>query len=307
MVPVSIIIPTYNRAALLVRAIHSVLRQSYRDFELIIVDDCSSDRTREIVSAICDRRIRFIRREQNGSAAAARNTGIRAAAGELVCFLDDDDEYVPEFLEKVTSAFSQAGPDVGFCWCGIEIVRDAPNGEVVTKQQVWQPGRESKRWFLLQSPGSGAGFAARRSALMHAGLFDERLMKLEDNELYYRLACGARYIVIPETLVRIHAHEGVKLTTYDGGMAAASEYVFEKHCEAIRADADLLWSYRYKLGWMQYHAGNRRRGRYHLVRALRQRPGSPKVWVAFVCMELLGRRAAGVHGAVSRVRKAVMQ
>lgn len=93
----SVVIPTYNRAALLRVAIQSVLDQEYVDFELIIMDDGSTDNTKEIVDSFSDRRIRYVY-QQNGELSAARNTGVKNALGEYLCFLDDDDVYLPNHL-----------------------------------------------------------------------------------------------------------------------------------------------------------------------------------------------------------------
>lgn len=100
MPAVSVIIPTYNRAKLLPQALDSVLSQTYQDFETIVVDDGSSDNTAEVVSQY--KQIRYIRQENRGTA-AARNKGILEARGELIAFLDSDDVWLPEMLEKTVS------------------------------------------------------------------------------------------------------------------------------------------------------------------------------------------------------------
>jgi len=99
---VSVIIPTYNRAHLLDRAIRSVLDQTYQDFELIVVDDGSSDPTAEVIATFADPRIYYLRHEKNRGAAAARNTGIEASQGDYVAFLDSDCEWLPKKLLKET-------------------------------------------------------------------------------------------------------------------------------------------------------------------------------------------------------------
>ncbi len=95
---VSVIIPTYNRAHVLGRAIRSVLDQTYQDFELIVVDDGSSDHTGEVVATFADPRIHYLRHEKNRGAAAARNTAIKTAQGEYIASLDSHDEWLPEKL-----------------------------------------------------------------------------------------------------------------------------------------------------------------------------------------------------------------
>ena len=87
------IIPTYNRAALVKRAIQSVLNQTFQDFEIIVVDDSSVDNTEEVVKGFRDDRIRYIRHPNNKGLPAGRNTGIKVASGEYIAFLDDDDEW----------------------------------------------------------------------------------------------------------------------------------------------------------------------------------------------------------------------
>ena len=108
---VSVVIPTYNRAELLKRAIESVLGQTYQDFELIVVDDASMDNTEEMMKDFSDERIRYIRLKQNsGTSAVPRNTGIKSAKGEYIACHDDDSEWLPQKLEKQVKAFEVAHP-----------------------------------------------------------------------------------------------------------------------------------------------------------------------------------------------------
>ena len=92
---VSVVIPTYNRACLLGRAIQCVLNQSFQDIEVIVVDDASQDNSADIVNSLDDSRIKYLRHEKNRGGSSARNTGIKAARGEYIAFLDDDDEWMP--------------------------------------------------------------------------------------------------------------------------------------------------------------------------------------------------------------------
>jgi glycosyltransferase involved in cell wall biosynthesis len=102
---VSVIIPTYNRAFLIVRTIDSVIQQSYKNLEIIIVDDASNDNTKEIIQNIKDNRIRYIRHENNLGGSKARNTGIDAAKGDYIAFLDSDDRWFPNKIKSQISAF----------------------------------------------------------------------------------------------------------------------------------------------------------------------------------------------------------
>ena len=99
VVAVSVILPVYNRSGSLADSMRSVLSQSYRDLELIVVDDASTEDLRPIVDSVNDPRVRYIRRERNGGASAARNTGLAAAQGRFIGFQDSDDLWLPNKLQ----------------------------------------------------------------------------------------------------------------------------------------------------------------------------------------------------------------
>src|ERR1700737_4457090 len=118
MPKVSVIIPTYNRAELLRSAIISVLTQIFQDFEVIVVDDASRDNTQNVVHSFNDRRIRYIRNGMNKGDAVARNVGITNSSCEYIAFLDDDDEWLPEKLEKQINLLENSSPNVGVVHTG---------------------------------------------------------------------------------------------------------------------------------------------------------------------------------------------
>jgi glycosyltransferase involved in cell wall biosynthesis len=112
-VQVSVILPTYNRSHSLIAACTSVLTQSFKDLELIVVDDGSVEDVESLVKSLADPRVRFIRRQRNGGAAAARNTGLAEATGEYIAFQDSDDLWLPNKLEKQMKLLSSLPPGVG--------------------------------------------------------------------------------------------------------------------------------------------------------------------------------------------------
>lgn len=127
---VSVVIPAYNRAGLIGRAIDSVLHQTHGNLELIVVDDASTDNTGEVVESIGDARIRYIRCERNAGASAARNTGIAAAAGRFVAFLDSDDIWMPEKLAGQLAAIQACNePDRAVCYT--QVIVDSGSSRVV--------------------------------------------------------------------------------------------------------------------------------------------------------------------------------
>ena len=129
---VTVVIPTYNRGDLLPRAVNSVLAQTYSDFELILVDDCSFDNTQDVIHDFEDPRIRSIRHEVNRGAAATRNTGIAHARGEYIAYLDDDDECTSNRLADQV-ALLDSGPDIGMVYGWIEEINDATGARRVPR------------------------------------------------------------------------------------------------------------------------------------------------------------------------------
>ncbi len=181
---VSVIIPTYNRYKILKEAIDSVLAQEYEDFELIVVDDGSTDDTSQLLKSY-GKQILAIQRK-NGGVSAARNTGIRASSGELIAFLDSDDLWMPGKLSVQTNFFHQH-----------------PQSLICQTEEIWvrngirvNPKRKHKKLsgmifdsslaLCLVSPSA---VMIRRSLLDDVGLFDEHLPACEDYDLWLRIAC----------------------------------------------------------------------------------------------------------------------
>jgi glycosyltransferase involved in cell wall biosynthesis len=135
---VSVIIPTYNRAPLLGRCINSVLAQTYREFELLIIDDHSTDNTEEIVHSFNDPRIRYIKQTKNGGVSAARNAGISTAKGDFIAFNDDDDEWLPNKLERQIQIFQQSKMEkLGLVFCGMTRISLDGREELSFKKSGW--------------------------------------------------------------------------------------------------------------------------------------------------------------------------
>src|SRR4030066_2069221 len=136
---VSVIIPTYNRARFIERAIRSVLNQTYQNFEIIVVDDASTDDTEERVRRLLPngRRLKYVRHDINRGAGAARDTGIKNAAGEYIALLDSDDEWLPEKLEKQLQVFKESRDEkLGLVYCGVVLIKDNQKvGERLSKEK----------------------------------------------------------------------------------------------------------------------------------------------------------------------------
>jgi glycosyltransferase involved in cell wall biosynthesis len=203
---VAVIIPVYNREESILRAVDSVVQQSFADFELLVVDDGSTDRTVATVASNCrDPRLRILRHSTNQGAAAARNTAIRATQAEFVAFLDSDDEWVADKLERQIDYLKTAQPDVLMCCTGYWSVRMRSNEVLTRVPRVGKSWRHTLHGGCNLSPGSTA--LVRRQAFEMHGLFDERLRRLEDWDWLLRYTAQHDLIVMREPLARIHVSE----------------------------------------------------------------------------------------------------
>jgi glycosyltransferase involved in cell wall biosynthesis len=196
---VSVIIPTFNRAQLLSRAIDSVLGQSFCDFELIVADDGSTDSTRGLLETFRGRLVTLLL--AHGGVSAARNAGIRASSGELVAFLDSDDEWLPEKLSRQVALYD--GHDEGFV-CHTEEIWHRNGREVRQKKIHRKQGGKFFERALERCLISPSSVMISRSLLDRVGWFDENLPAAEDYDLWLRVTAFHEVHFIPEPLVIKH-------------------------------------------------------------------------------------------------------
>ena len=135
---VSIIIPTYNRADVITRALNSVLAQTETNYEVIIVDDASTDETKQIIESYLDPRIRYLRHDKNKYAAAARNTGMEKATGQYIAFLDSDDEWVPTKLHAQLQIMDSRDDSWGCIYSGARIYKKSKKKKSITKARKFE-------------------------------------------------------------------------------------------------------------------------------------------------------------------------
>lgn len=202
---VSVIIPAFNAAWCIDRAIDSVMEQDYRPLELVVVDDGSTDETPGLLDARQDHRIRVVH-QRNRGLSGARNTGIRQARGEYLAFLDADDWWLPGKLEAQVELL-QRQPETGFCSVATRVVDGEGNEVNLWRCPEWQ-GDFLQALFLQPAAvaGSGSGVMVRRSLFDNTGLFDESLKSLEDIDMWMRLAAVSPYACIGEPLAVILKH-----------------------------------------------------------------------------------------------------
>jgi glycosyltransferase involved in cell wall biosynthesis len=202
---VSVIIPTRNRACYVGGAVASVLRQSFGDTEVLVIDDASEDNTAEVVGAFCDARIRYIRHPKSRGGSATRNTGIRNAVAPLIAFLDDDDEWLPQKLERQVSLLESTSNDVGCVFTSLDIM----DKDLRKKLRVRVAHcRGDLRQTLLDGNvvGTTSTILMRKSCLDKVGLFDEDLPSMQDYDLWLRIAQVYKFECIEDPLVRYRVH-----------------------------------------------------------------------------------------------------
>ena len=201
---ISVIIPAYNYAHYLPAAIESVLRQNYPAFELLVVDDGSTDNTAEVVARYNEPVRRVF--QKNAGLPAARNTGIRHAKFPLVCFLDADDAFAPGLLHKAVNALASLPASFAIVAFRTQLM-DADGKLLPTKTLAGHRGEEIRgRDIILKSRYGTTGLLARREIFEPCGWFDETLRSSEDRDMWIRLATHHRIFLHGERLALIRRH-----------------------------------------------------------------------------------------------------
>jgi glycosyltransferase involved in cell wall biosynthesis len=194
---VSVIIPTYNRAAWVMEAVASVLAQTYRDFELFVVDDGSTDGTPAALASLGGE-IKVLRQEERQGVSAARNLGARASAGDWLAFLDSDDLWLPDKLARQVE-YLQANPDLVICQTGETWIRNGvrvnpPEAARKVSGDIFLPS-------LARCLVSPSAVMLHRRLFEEMGGFDENLPAAEDYDLWLRIAWRHPVGLVPESLV----------------------------------------------------------------------------------------------------------
>lgn len=290
---VSIILPTYNRAHTLLRAVNSVLNQEYREIELIVVDDASTDGSAALLDTLTDARLRIIRHKNNKGVAAATNTGLHAARGALIAFQDSDDEWLDGKLSQQMAQFAAVPPDCACVYC-IKIVygRD-PQFRRGKRRVACVPGPEETlvegdlRTLLWQrnivSPQTAL---CTREAVMDLGGFDEKLRSDQDWDFFSRLAENASFAFIDAPLVSTYLQ--TDSISANSRKTLYSQFVVTNKMKRRGVPRVVLAEHWARIG---YHIGQRRgaarRGATLLRTALAARPLHAKTWARYLVTRFL--------------------
>jgi glycosyltransferase involved in cell wall biosynthesis len=206
MVAISVVMPVFNRAETVRRAIESVLSQEFADFELIIVDDGSSDTTVDVIRSVADTRIRLLIQARNMGGNAARNRGIGEARAPIVSFLDSDDVFLRGKLKRITSFFAR-NPHVDAVIDSFELqFPPERNGRKVLRQnpELMSSAAVEEATYARTLFKATPAISARKAALEKIGMFDETLKRRQDMDMVLRLAAATNVQSIPDVLWTKH-------------------------------------------------------------------------------------------------------
>jgi len=265
---VSVIIPTYNRAALVPLAIQSALNQTHQNLEIIVIDDGSTDNTKEAVESIAeqDSRVKYLRHDTNKGVAAARNTGIMQARGEYIAFLDSDSQWMPEKIQKQLKVFHEGSQELGLVGSG----RINVGGKHSGKKWIPNAFGDIYKKFLRGNcyPGGPPEIVIKKQCLEKVGLFDERLLCYEDIDLYIRIAKCYHFDAVTEPLVEIDFDAPNALSSNTLARFTGAKRMLEKYESEFPRISSYRSKYNSYIGGVLYSQGLKRLSRHYFRHAL---------------------------------------
>lgn len=265
---VSIIIPTYNRSDTISRSIRSAIMQTYPEIEVIIVDDASTDDTKDVVQSFTDSRIQYLRHFENMGGGTARNTGIKVSRGEYLAFLDSDDEWLPDKLERQVQLFESLPNSYGLVYCGF-FVR-SKDGKIIKGRP---PEKRGDIFFDMLSRnviGTLSVAMIKKEFIDKIDGFDEDLNCRQDYDLYLRLTriCKCDFIINP-LVVYSEQYSISRISNSKRALVVGHQKIFRKHGAEIRKlPPEMKAIYFARVGSILIEAGAIRQGVGNIICAL---------------------------------------
>jgi len=278
---VSVIIPTYNRAYLIGRALKSVLNQSYRDFEVIVVDDGSTDNTNEVIKSFIDERIRYYYHKKNKGYPEALNTGLNLARGSFIAFQDDDDEWFPEKLNKQMMIFKKVNQNVGVVYSGFWKIRNDKKIYIPSSHVVQKEGNihtELLKGNFVGMPSS----IVRRECFDKVGMFDTTISYLQDWELWIRISKYYEFKYIPEPLMISYYTPNSVSVKSSIIQAETMKLILSKHYEDFSRDKKILSMCYFSIANSLYLDENFKNGKEYFVKTIKTNPLNIKYLLALI-------------------------
>lgn len=289
MESISIVIPTYNRAHLLGRAISSVQKQSFTNWELIVVDDGSTDTTEDSIKTyLQDTRIKY-HQKHNSGAAHTRNVGVQIASHALITFLDSDDEAEHLWLEKMYDTLHRSGASV-VC-CGLERFNQAGESLGIGLPESMEPLFKGFQGRFT----NGGVFLMYRKIFQAIGGFDSELSSGQHTEMSYRLIPylienGLTIANIMEPLIKVHIHQGPRIRYNIDAIFKGSTRTLEKHRELFKNDKQRYINYLSVAGVSGMRTKHYHEAQDYFRRALKESPYQFQFWMRWILSYIPGLR-----------------
>jgi glycosyltransferase involved in cell wall biosynthesis len=286
---ITIILPTFNRIEFLERAILSVQKQTLEDWELLIVDDCSTEDIKSLVLKFDDPRVRFLQTPANGGPSVSRNHGIKNshAASRFIALLDDDDAFHPRFLEVSVKALGATPDDIGFSWTGVNFIYPELNKR---EKFFWDPPFQTKEeayhgFLEKRLIGTSYGILFKKKIFEKTGYFDESIRAVVDTELFLRILQHYFYIKIPDVLYDRYIHEGEKVSRASFNRIKALNLIVAKNQDALRTHPRAWYNFKIKILNMHYTLNEPSKARTFALETLKEM-FSLKFFLNFIRFEL---------------------
>jgi glycosyltransferase involved in cell wall biosynthesis len=312
---VSVIIPTYNQGQFIDKAIESVLKQSYQDFEIIVINDGSTDNTEEIVRGFKDKRVKYIKKyKKSRGVSVARNVGIKMARGKYIALLDSDDEWLPEKLGKQVKVFKSEFPEVGVV-CSWSYNIDE-KGNYISKRCLPKKDGYIYEDLLSTNPISVPTVLIKKECFNRVGLFDDLLNAQEDWDMWIRIAKYYRFALIKVPLVKYRLHPNQISKNLEVKIITANR-ILVKYANELKKRPDAHSKHYFYIGNRLCHMGKTKDGQRYLIKAISLYPfciryyicvfGSlfgPKCFIYFVNIKRCLTRMMVKH--FGKIRKTIL-
>jgi len=197
---ISIIIPTYNREKLILNALDSIFNQTFQDYEILIIDDASTDNTEQVIKELNHPKIKYLKLEKNSGQCIARNFGAKRAQGQFIAFLDSDDEWLPQKLENQVRIFNEGSDRLGAVY-GYSYQKDVIKDETVLRDSGYFRGDIHGKMLTGFCPPTPSLFVVKRSAFESVQGFDEALITFVDLDLWLRISEKHDFDYVEEPII----------------------------------------------------------------------------------------------------------
>jgi len=295
---VSVVIPVYNRLELLSRTLESVFEQTYKNMEVLVVDDASSVDVKGFLGRYEDARVRYLRHDRNRGVAAAWNTGIAACSGRFLAFLGSDDEWSRTKVEKQVAKLGEARGTV--CYCLSEIYSDSES-RVLEKRTFCAEGDILHQVLLSCMIGMNS-MMARREDVVAVGPFDERMRMHSDWDFLIRLAARYRFSCVREVLNRDHWHDRSQITKGYLQVPTYDNMILERNRALFDADRKAHANFLRNLAYYEGLGGRKVEAMKSIVRSLSLDPFDPSPYIESVLLLANKLEAPSIHNHQTHAR-----